>query len=160
VDEQVDLGHADADLAERLLEHLRDRLGRSVRRRQRLADGDDAFLTDEAEVGEGAADVDADAVQDAVSITARLALHNCARYASLSSHEAYHDGVVKRTSLNLRVDLVSEARNVLGTRSATDTIHRALEEVVRRKRLGELADERFDDLTDSALEELRRTRTW
>jgi hypothetical protein len=81
-------------------------------------------------------------------------------YASLSSDEAYHDGVVKRTSLNLRLDLVDEARQVLGTKGTTDTIHRALEEVVRRERLRELAGERFDDLSDAALEELRRTRTW
>ena len=68
--------------------------------------------------------------------------------------------MVKRTSLNLRLDLVDEARQVLGTKGTTDTIHRALEEVVRRERLRELAGERFDDLSDAALEELRRTRTW
>jgi hypothetical protein len=68
--------------------------------------------------------------------------------------------MVKRTSLNLRLDLVSEARAVLGTRTTTETIHRALEETVRRERLRQLADERFDDLTPEALAELRRTRTW
>jgi hypothetical protein len=68
--------------------------------------------------------------------------------------------MVKRTSLNLRNDLVDEARAVLGTRTTTDTVHRALEEVVRRRKLEALADERFDDLTDETLAELRRTRTW
>jgi hypothetical protein len=72
VDEKVDLRDADARLGERLLHDLHDRVGRCVRRRQRLADGDDAFLADEAEVGERAADVDADAVQAAVSITRSL----------------------------------------------------------------------------------------
>ncbi len=69
-------------------------------------------------------------------------------------------GMVKRTSLNLQFDLVDEARAVLGTRTTTDTVHRALEEVVRQEKLRQLADERFDDLTPEALEELRRTRTW
>jgi len=68
--------------------------------------------------------------------------------------------VVKRTSLNLELDLVAEARRVLGTTGTTDTIHRALEEVIRRQRLDELANERFDDLTDEVLDELRRTRNW
>jgi len=68
--------------------------------------------------------------------------------------------MVKRTSLNLELELVAEARKALGTKGTTDTIHRALEDVVRRKRLLELAEERFDDLTPAALDELRRTRTW
>ena len=54
--------------------------------------------------------------------------------------------MVKRTSLNLELDLVREARAVLGTTGTTDTIHRALEDVVRRERL-------------KALAELRRWRT-
>ncbi len=68
--------------------------------------------------------------------------------------------MVKRTSLNLELELVAEARKALGTKGTTDTIHRALEDVVRRKRLLELAEERFGDLTPAALDELRRTRTW
>jgi Arc/MetJ family transcription regulator len=68
--------------------------------------------------------------------------------------------MVKRTSLNLQTDLVAEARAVLGTRTTTDTVHRALAEVVRREKLRQLAEERLDDLTPDALEELRRTRTW
>jgi Arc/MetJ family transcription regulator len=67
--------------------------------------------------------------------------------------------VVKRTSLNLQLDLVAEAREVLGTKGTTDTIHRALEDVVRRQRLKELAERTFEDLTPEALDELRRTRT-
>ena len=68
--------------------------------------------------------------------------------------------VVKRTSLNLELDLVAEARAILGTRGTTDTVRRALEEVVRREKLRALAERTFDDLTPEALAELRRTRTW
>ena len=67
--------------------------------------------------------------------------------------------MVKRTSLNLDLDLVAEAKEVLQTNETTETIHRALEEVVRRERLRALADERFEDLTPEALAELRRWRT-
>jgi Arc/MetJ family transcription regulator len=68
--------------------------------------------------------------------------------------------VIKRTSLNLDLDLVAEARAALGTRGTTDTVTRALEEVVRTQKLRELAERTFEDLTPEALEELRRTRTW
>ena len=67
--------------------------------------------------------------------------------------------MIKRTSLNLELDLVAEARAALGTKGTTDTIHGALEEVVRRKRLQRLADEPFADLTDEALQTLRATRS-
>jgi Arc/MetJ family transcription regulator len=64
--------------------------------------------------------------------------------------------MVKRTSLNLELDLVASAREVLGTRGTTDTVHRALEEVVRRERLKRLAEWPLEDLTLQALEQLRR----
>jgi Arc/MetJ family transcription regulator len=67
--------------------------------------------------------------------------------------------MVKRTSLNLDLDLVADARSVLRTRGTTDTIHRALEEVVRRERRRALAERTFEDLTPEALADLRRTRT-
>lgn len=66
--------------------------------------------------------------------------------------------MVKRTSLNLELELVAQAREVLGTTGTTDTIHRALEDVVRRERLQALAERSFEDLTPEALDELRRTR--
>jgi Arc/MetJ family transcription regulator len=68
--------------------------------------------------------------------------------------------MVKRTSLNLDLELVAEAREVLGTTGPTDTIRRALEDVVRRERLRALTQERFDGLTPEALNQLRVTRTW
>lgn len=78
----------------------------------------------------------------------------------LTDLNMYDMSVIKRTSLNLELDLVAEARAILGTRGTTDTVTRALEEVVRRQKLQELAKRTFEDLTPEALEELRRTRTW
>ena len=55
--------------------------------------------------------------------------------------------MTRRTSLNLDFELVARARAVLGTNGTTDTIHRALEETVRRELLAGLVEERFE-LTD------------
>jgi len=63
--------------------------------------------------------------------------------------------MIKRTSLNLDLDLVAQARDVLETRTNTETIHRALEEVVRREALRRLAEWR-PDMTPEDLERLRR----
>ncbi len=66
--------------------------------------------------------------------------------------------VVKRTSLNLDLDLVGKAREVLGSNGTTDTVHRALEEVVRQEKLRWLAERDFSELTPEKLRELRATR--
>jgi Arc/MetJ family transcription regulator len=66
--------------------------------------------------------------------------------------------MVKRTSLNLEFELVAQAREVLGTTGTTETIHRALEDVVRRERLRALTERTFEDLTPEALADLRRWR--
>jgi Arc/MetJ family transcription regulator len=71
---------------------------------------------------------------------------------------AYAMPMTKRTSLNLDFDLVAEARGILDTRGTTETIHRALSEVVRQARLQRLAQRRFD-VNDADLTELRRSRT-
>jgi Arc/MetJ family transcription regulator len=63
---------------------------------------------------------------------------------------------IKRTSLNLDLDLVAEARGILGTAGTTDTVHRALREVVGDERLRRLAARSFDDLTPESLDDLRR----
>ena len=68
--------------------------------------------------------------------------------------------VVKRTSLNLDLDLVAEAREVLGSNGTTDTVHRALQEVVRQEKLKRLAEWDFSELTPEVLDKLRATRTW
>ena len=62
---------------------------------------------------------------------------------------------IRRTSLNLDLDLVAQAREVLDTRTTTDTVHRALEAVVRREALKRLADW---DLGGMTLEDLERLR--
>jgi hypothetical protein len=65
--------------------------------------------------------------------------------------------MIKRTSLNLDLELVSHARAVLNTRTTTETIHRALDEVVRREALKRLA-EWTPDMTLEDLERLRQPR--
>ncbi len=62
--------------------------------------------------------------------------------------------VIKRTSINLELDLVAAAREVLGSNGTTDTVHRALEEVVRREKLRFLAQHRFE------LTEEERAAAW
>jgi hypothetical protein len=77
-----------------------------------------------------------------------------------TSSSGYRVNVIRRTSLSLRLDLVAEAQAILGTRGVTDTVTRALEEIVRGQKLRDLAAHTFEDLTPEALAELRRTRTW
>jgi Arc/MetJ family transcription regulator len=52
--------------------------------------------------------------------------------------------VIKRTSLNLDLDLVAAARDVLGTNGTTETVHGALREVVRREKLRRLGEQNFE----------------
>jgi hypothetical protein len=61
---------------------------------------------------------------------------------------------IKRTSLNLDFGLLEQAREVLGTDGTTDTIHRALEEVLRQEAYRWLADHPFDSLTPEEEERL------
>ncbi len=67
-------------------------------------------------------------------------------------------GVIRRTSLNLDLDLVADARELLGTKTTTETVHQALREVVRQDRLRRLAEWRFDHFTPEELAQLRRWR--
>jgi Arc/MetJ family transcription regulator len=67
-------------------------------------------------------------------------------------------GMTKRTSINLDYELVEEAKFILDTRETTETIHRALSEVVRQARLQRLVRRRFD-FSDLDLDDLRRSRT-
>jgi Arc/MetJ family transcription regulator len=60
------------------------------------------------------------------------------------SRLGYAERMIKRTSLNLDLDLVKQARDALGSNGTTDTIHRALEEVVRAQKLRRLARHRFE----------------
>ena len=58
--------------------------------------------------------------------------------------EAYNWDMTKRTSLNLDMSLVDEARKVLASNGTTETVHKALEEVVRQARPRELVSMTFD----------------
>jgi len=67
-------------------------------------------------------------------------------------------GMKKRTSLNLDLDLVAEAKKVLETAGTTETIHRSLEAVVRQARLQRLARRRIA-ISDEELAALRTPRS-
>jgi Arc/MetJ family transcription regulator len=66
------------------------------------------------------------------------------------------EAVVKRTNINLDMELVDQAARELGTSQTTDTVHEALREVIARARRSRLAERNFEDLTPEALEALRR----
>jgi Arc/MetJ family transcription regulator len=68
----------------------------------------------------------------------------------------YPLGVIKRTNINLDMDLVDRAAHELGTERTTDTVHEALREVIARARRARLAQRDFEDLTPEALEAMRR----
>ena len=68
----------------------------------------------------------------------------------------YASGVVKRTNINLDMDLVQQAAHALGTRRTTDTVHEALRDVIARARRTRLAQRDFEDLTPESLEAMRR----
>lgn len=63
-------------------------------------------------------------------------------------------------TFNADADLLERAQQALGTRTATDTINRALAEVVRRDDLGRLVDLVPPDLTPEMLREIRKPRTF
>jgi Arc/MetJ family transcription regulator len=65
-------------------------------------------------------------------------------YARNVVSEAYNSDMIKRTSLNLDMSLVEEARDVLGTRGTTETVNQALAEVVRHDKLHRLTEMVFD----------------
>ena len=64
--------------------------------------------------------------------------------------------MVKRTNINLDMELVDQAAAELGTRRTTDTVHEALRDVVTRARRERLAQRDFEDLTPEAVQEMRR----
>lgn len=68
----------------------------------------------------------------------------------------YAHVVVRRTNINLDMDLVEQASQALGTRRTTDTVHEALRDVIARARRTRLAQRDFEDLTAESLEAMRR----
>jgi Arc/MetJ family transcription regulator len=63
---------------------------------------------------------------------------------------------VRRTTINLDLELVMQARDVLKTKNTTDTVHSALREVVRRERLRRLAQRDWHWLTPERLKAMRQ----
>jgi Arc/MetJ family transcription regulator len=86
----------------------------------------------------------------------RLVDRNARTGVSRVFHGVYPVGVVKRTNINLDMDLVDQAAHELGTQRTTDTVHQALREVIARARRARLAQRDFEDLTPEALESIRR----
>lgn len=66
----------------------------------------------------------------------------------------------KYTTMNLDVKLLSAAQKALGTRQATETVHLALADVVRRHRVHALLGCEMPDLTPASLEAMRLPRTF
>jgi Arc/MetJ family transcription regulator len=67
---------------------------------------------------------------------------------------------VKRTTINLDLDLLDEASDALGTARMTDTVHAAMAEVVRRRKLEALTKLEFPDLDWETVKAMRRPRTF
>jgi Arc/MetJ family transcription regulator len=70
----------------------------------------------------------------------------------------YAQGMKRRTNINLDVSLLRAAARALGTSGITQTVHAAMEDVVRRDRLARLAARDFSDLSPEALEDMRRAK--
>jgi Arc/MetJ family transcription regulator len=66
----------------------------------------------------------------------------------------------RRTTIDLDYDLVAEASAVLGTKRISETVHKAMDEVVGRRLRAELARMPMPDLTPEALERMRAPRTF
>jgi len=56
--------------------------------------------------------------------------------------------MIKHTTLNLDTELVNRARQVLGTKTITETVNQALEDVVRRDAMRWLAEQDFSELIE------------
>ena len=69
-----------------------------------------------------------------------------------------HTSRIRRTSLNLDFALVEQARVVLHTSGTTDTVHSALEDVIRRNALKRLAEWDLGGMTLEDLERMRQPR--
>jgi hypothetical protein len=63
--------------------------------------------------------------------------------------------MIRHTTLNLDSELLDEAKVALNTKRITDTVHRALEDVVLRRRRMTLLSRELPDLTPAAVEEMR-----
>lgn len=64
-----------------------------------------------------------------------------------------------RTTLDIDIPLLQEAMQVTGARSRRDVVHLSLKELVRRKRIEELAAMVGTDVLDIDRQDLERMRT-
>jgi Arc/MetJ family transcription regulator len=67
---------------------------------------------------------------------------------------------MKRTTMNLDLDLLEEAAAALGTSRQTETVHAAMTDVVRRRKLEALTRLEFPDMDLEKLKEMRRPRSF
>jgi Arc/MetJ family transcription regulator len=67
---------------------------------------------------------------------------------------------VKRTTINLDLDLLDEASDALGTSRMTETVHAAMADVVRRRKLEELTKMEFPGMSLEKLKKMRRPRNF
>jgi len=67
---------------------------------------------------------------------------------------------VRRTSMNLDLELVAEAKSELGTEGTTETVHAALRDVVRRARIERLLAIRFEEYAGEEAFEKARQEMW
>ena len=75
-------------------------------------------------------------------------------------NHAYTYRMRKHTTIDLDMRLVREAGEALGTQRVNETVHRALSEVVARRRRSWLAQHDFAGLTPETLAEMRSPRTF
>lgn len=66
----------------------------------------------------------------------------------------------RHTTLNVDMELIMEAQQIVGTAQVTETIHRALRDVVDREKRRQLLSMDRGDLTPQRLEEMRRNRSF
>ncbi len=66
----------------------------------------------------------------------------------------------RHTTLNVDMELIMEAQQIVGTAQVTETIHRALRDVVDREKRRQLLSMDRGDLTPQRLEETRRNRSF
>lgn len=64
----------------------------------------------------------------------------------------------RRTTMNIDHEKVAAAQEILGTDTATATVHQALDEVIRRFHMERLAAWDLGGMTLDDLDELRRSR--
>ena len=68
--------------------------------------------------------------------------------------------MIKRTNINLDIELVEEVAVLLGTRRTSDTVHAAMRDVVAREHRRRLAErDLFGDLQPGEFDAMRQTRT-